>query len=513
MSTMPAQENGPVYELPPLDRSGILFGFGFGEMVVLGVVSLLCFALIQAQVPFWIYAPLMIGCLIAVRRPWPGGLQLLEYQPILVGRLRRRRSGGRWRARRPWQGNAGEDLPVTLTGLELATIRPTGLGTVGIVVDAADGAATFVVELGSSSFLLQPPAEQAAVLDRWGRLIGASVVTGQSEIRHVSCTLISSQGSPRDHLRFVDHAAGHVVATRIADEYTRLIHRGAAATTSHRILFSVTVGRHRQASTAGWGLDETGVTAGPDRSARRDDHYREVARTVVSVMHNLRSVGWTDQRLLSRSDLLGLLGECVDPATRLGRTAQADESLGSVLGLTGGAEPPTAVDEEREWVTINGVAHRSFWIRTWPNYGLSADWFVRLAAEVEGERRFTVWYRPVPKSESAKRYEREMAKHDSEALAAAEKGQRVKLTSRRAQEAIADLGEDLMAGYPEVEICAIATISGANLRMLRRRCDAFASLAVSSGLQLAPLRDAQELGWTHSLPFGLCPLKTRTPWS
>ena len=164
-------------------------------------------------------------------------------------------------------------------------------------------------------------------------------------------------------------------------------------------------------------------------------------------------------------------------------------------------------------MTINGVAHRSFWIRSWPNYGLSADWFIRLLAEVEGERRFTVWFRPVPKTESARRYEREMAKHDSEALAAAEKGKRVKLTSRRAQQAIAELGDDLMAGYPEIEICAVVTISGTNPQVLRRRCDAFASLAVSAGLQVIAQRDAQELGWTHSLPFGLCPLKTRTPWS
>jgi hypothetical protein len=171
------------------------------------------------------------------------------------------------------------------------------------------------------------------------------------------------------------------------------------------------------------------------------------------------------------------------------------------------------VEEEREWVTINGVAHRSFWVRTWPNYGLGSDWLIHLLAEVDGERRFTVYFRPVPRTESVRHYETDMAKHDAEVLAAAEKGKRVKLTSRRAQQAVADLGDDLMAGYPEVEICALATISGANPRVLRRRSDAFASLAVSNGLQVVALRDAQELGWAHSLPFGLCPLKARTPWS
>lgn len=502
-----------LYELPPLDRSGILFGFGFGELVVLGVVSVICFGLIQAGVPFWLYAPLTLGSLVAVRRPWPGGLQLLEYQPILAERIRRRRRGVSWRAGRPWSGTAGGDLPPSLTGIELATIRPTGFGPVGIVVDTAEAAATFVVELGSSSLLLQPSTEQAALLERWGRVVGASVTAGQSGVRHVSCTLISSQGSPRDHLRFVDRAGGQVVPTRIAGEYAQLIHRGAAATTSHRILFSVTVARHRTDTTAGWGLDEEATVEPAGPGPKRDDHYREVARSVVSVMHNLRSLGWTEQRLLGRDELLTLLGECVDPATRLGRTAQADQTLGSVLGLGGGAEPPTTLDEEREWVTINGVAHRSFWIRSWPNYGLPADWFIRLLADVEGERRFTVWFRPVPKTESARRYEREMAKHDSEELAASEKGKRVKLTNRRARQAVANLGEDLMAGYPEVELCAVVTISGANTRVLRRRCDAFASLAVSAGLQMVTLRDAQQLGWTHSLPFGLCPVKTRTPWS
>ena len=81
-----APDTETFYELPPLDRSGVLFGFGFGEMVVLGVISLACFGLIQAKVPFWVYSPLMIGALVAVRRPWPGGLQLLEYRPVLAQR-------------------------------------------------------------------------------------------------------------------------------------------------------------------------------------------------------------------------------------------------------------------------------------------------------------------------------------------------------------------------------------------------------------------------------------------
>ena len=507
-----APDTETFYELPPLDRSGVLFGFGFGEMVVLGVISLACFGLIQAKVPFWVYSPLMIGALLVVRRPWPGGLQLLEYRPVLAQRAHRRRTGGHWQARRRWTG-VGGDLPPSLTGVELASIRPTGHGEVGIVVDASGAAATFVIELGSSSFLLEHPADQAGLLDRWGRVIGASVVAGQSEVRHVSFSLISSQGSPRDHLRFMEQARGRVVPTRIADEYTQLIYRGAAATTSHRLLFSVTVGRHRQATTAGWGLDEDGVAGVEGAPSGRDQHYREVARSVVSTMHNLRSLGWTEQRLLTQEDLVAVMGESVDPATRHGRAAQADESLNSVLGLAVAADPPTVVDEQREWVTVNGVAHRSFWVRTWPNYGLSADWLIRLLAEVDGERRFTVYFRPVPRTESVRHYESDMAKHDAEILAAAEKGKRVKLTSRRAQQAVAELGEDLMAGYPEVEICAVATIAGANSRVLRRRCDAFASLAVSNGLQVVALRDAQELGWAHSLPFGLCPLKARTPWS
>jgi hypothetical protein len=370
-----------------------------------------------------------------------------------------------------------------------------------------------VVELGASSFLLEPPGEQRQLLDRWGRIIGASVVAGQSEVRHVSFTLVSSQGSPKDHLRFLDQAGGEVLPARIVGEYTQLVCRGAATTTSHRILFSVTVGARRAPSTAGWGLDEHPSTSSGGGGAGREEHLWEVARMVTSTMHNLRSMGWPEQHLLGRVELLDLFGECVDPGTRLGRAAQGDRSLNAVIGLTVAAEPPSTVVEHRELVVVNGVAHRSFWVRTWPNYGLAADWMIRFMAEVTGERRFTVFFRPVPKTESVRSYERDMARHDSSAIVAAEKGKRVSLATRRAQQSVADLGEDLMAGYPEVELCAIATISAANPKVLRRRCDAFASLAVANGLQLAPLRDAQELGWTHSTPFGFCPIKARSPWS
>jgi hypothetical protein len=138
---------------------------------------------------------------------------------------------------------------------------------------------------------------------------------------------------------------------------------------------------------------------------------------------------------------------------------------------------------------------------------------IRFLSEVDGERRLTVFFRPVPRSESVKAYERDMARHDSATITAAEKGKRVSLATRSAQRSMVDLGEDLMAGYPEVELCAVATISATDPRALRRRCDAFESLATASGIQLSPLRDAQELGWRDSTPFGFCPIKPRTAWS
>ncbi len=500
------------YEIPPLDRTGLLFGFGFGEMILVGVVSTLCVLLLQLGVPFWIYSPILLISVVVIRKPWPGGLQLAEYLPIAQHRLANRRQKGEWRAERPWTGTSG-DLPPSLAGIELASVRPAGYRDVGIVVDPVTGAGTFVVELGSTSFLLEPEEEQSNLLDRWGRTIGASVVAGQSEVLHVSFTLISSQGSPKDHMRFVQQSGGEVVPQRMADEYSQLIYRGTQRNTSHRILFSVTVGARKQSTTAGWGLDEDGVTDASVVTAGRAAHYREIARTVTSTMSNLKSLGWTEQRPLTSAELLDLVGECVDPGTRLGRVAQSDRSLDAVLGIQAKANPPTRLLAEREFVVINGVSHRSFWVRTWPNYGLAPDWMIQLLSEVDGERRFTVFFRPVPKSESVKTYERQMGKHDGDVIAAKEKGKRVSLNTLKAQQTVAELGEDLMAGFPEVELGAVVTISGANPKVLRQRSDAFASLAISSGLQVSPLRDAHELGWTHSTPFGFCPLKIRSAWN
>jgi hypothetical protein len=117
-----------LYEIPPLDRSGLLFGFGFGELVVLGVVAIVCFGLIQVGVPWWVYSPLLVAVIAVVRRPWPGGLQLLEYRPILAHRLTTARTGGRWRARRRWSGGPGGDLPASLAGIEVASVEVAGCG-------------------------------------------------------------------------------------------------------------------------------------------------------------------------------------------------------------------------------------------------------------------------------------------------------------------------------------------------------------------------------------------------
>jgi hypothetical protein len=408
------------------------------------------------------------------------------------------------------------DLPASLAGIEVATIHPAGLGDVGIVIDHATAAATFVVELGSSSFLLASASEQGRVLDQWGRVLGAAVETGQTSIRHVSCTLISSQGSLTEHQAFVEQASGSTGPSRPVQEYGRLIQRGTAATSSHRILFSVTV--EGRARAGGWGFDEATAAGGGARSDRRPPSarelgHREVARAAVSAMHDLRSVGWSEQRLLSERELWELLGHCVDPDTRSGRAAQAERGIEAVLVPPGPAGPPTSVTEHREWVTINGVTHRSYWVRSWPNYGLRPDWMIRLLSEVVGERRFTVFFRPIPRSASVRTYERDMARHDAATIAASEKGKRVPFATRRAQQSIEGLGEDLMAGYPEVELCALATVSAPDPAALRHRCDAFASLAVANGLELSPLRDAQELGWRDSTPFGFCPLKPRSAWS
>jgi hypothetical protein len=518
------------YVLGPLDRSGLLFGFGLGELVLLGVAGFVCFMLLQAGVPVWGYGGLLVVAVAVCRRRWPGGLQLLEYAPILRCRVDRARTGGRWRAAQPWDGARGE-LPGPLGGVEVVEVPAVGFGPVGVWADRGGGAATFVIELSAGSFLLASAREQADTLARWGRLLGSTVETGRCGVRHVSCTVISSQGSARDHLAFVEGAGtGAVAAARPARDYARLVEMGAEASSRHRILFSVTVAA-RRAGTGGWGFTPPGAVAELSAVAggveREQTWLREVGRAATATLQDLRSLGWAFQAPLDRAKLLGLLGECVDPGTRLGRAPQADRGIDALFDLgpgpdhrrdslgggRGGWGLPVSTVEEREYVIVNGVAHRTYWVQAWPNYGLGPDWMVRLLAEVAGERRFTVFFRPVPRSESARAYERDIARHDSSAITAAEKGKRVSLGTRRAHRDTVALGEDLLAGYPEVELCALATVSAPNLVGLQRRCDAFASLAVSHGITLAPLRDAQELAWRDSTPFGFCPIKARSPWA
>ena len=501
------------HQIPPLDRTGMLMGFGFAELILAGVVGTVCVFMLQLGVTAWVYAPLFLGALVLIRKPWPGGLQLAEYWPIVRNRFRTRGEHSEWKATTEWDGVNG-DLPSSLSGLQLVTVRPVGYGDVGVAIDSSTGAGTFVVELGSTSFLLEHPKDQESLLDRWGRTIAASVVSGRTQVRHVSFTLISSQGSPDDHAMFVRSASGEASSKWITDDYHRLIRGGSSSSSaSHRILFSVTVGQRKASKTAGWGLDETDVTDSSDTSSARRDHYLEIARTVTSMMRNLSSVGWTTQEVLSKEELLAVLGECVDPATRLGRVAQADSSLDGLVGLGARANPPKKVITEREFAVVNGVAHRTYWVREWPNYGMPAEWLVRLLSEVAGERRFTMYFRPIPKSKSMSAHDKAVSKHEGDALAAEERGKVVTLKTRKAQETLADLGDDLMAGYPEVEMTALITISGPNPKVLREQSETFVSQATSNGVTVHDLRDGHNIGWAHTTPLGLCPIKTRSEWT
>jgi hypothetical protein len=166
-------------------------------------------------------------------------------------------------------------------------------------------------------------------------------------------------------------------------------------------------------------------------------------------------------------------------------------------------------------VRIDATVHRTWWVEAWPAQPRPAAWLCDLLAPLNDAttvtRTVTVYFLPEPPEVSARRVERELARHESDAEARDRRGRRTSAAHRRAHRAVLDREEELVAGDPALRYCGLVTVSAATDTDLETQARAVEQLARACGLRLRVLHGRQDLAWAAALPVGLAPRALLTP--
>ncbi|HEX9993991.1 MAG TPA: SCO6880 family protein [Acidimicrobiales bacterium] len=169
-----------------------------------------------------------------------------------------------------------------------------------------------------------------------------------------------------------------------------------------------------------------------------------------------------------------------------------------------------AADDGWRRIRIDDAWHTTYWVASWPRSGRHPAWLEPILSwdgcvdEATAVRReLTVVLEPVAPSVSRRRVDREAIKLESDAAVREEKGRRVDAHHRRAQQAVAEREQELVAGHAELAYAGLLRVTASSVDALERGCDAVEQLAREHGVDLRPLYGRQDLAYTASLPLGL----------
>ncbi len=325
------------------------------------------------------------------------GRALHEWIRPVAGWLSLRALGHeRWSARVASIGRSAPvlDLPPLLDGLEFVEVparldRGPRAGGVGVVVDGERFSAT--VRVRGGPFALLEHAEQARVLDAWGRAL-AGFCRERTPIARVAWSEWAAPASLAEPLAFVRDQQDGRVSTAGLGEYLELVGTAGPLTIAHETHITVTVDGRRV------------------RGARTTDPQRTVEVLLDELRllaGRLEQAGLAVDPPLGPGDLATVARLRADPsaATRLSvRRERLAEQARLVSPHNLG---PLAVEAAWRHVRVDQAWHRSFWIAEWPRLEVHGDWLASLLLHPGGIRTVTLVHEPVPPSRSRRAIDRE----------------------------------------------------------------------------------------------------------
>ena len=484
--------SAPVYRLNPIDRTGAMFGLGGAQVGVLGAGLVLAVVLRSAGVAIgWVAAPVVVALIGATVRI--GGQPLLEAAPpALAFGLRALAGRRRWLA--PLGvGQVGDQppLPPALAGQTILAVDAiqagfAHAGDIAVVHDTKAGRYSASLRVSGGAFCLAEDHEQARQVALWAEA-QAAFCTESNPVVAIRWSEWAAPAAMEEQLAWLAEQGGDADDPAVASYRTFLEAAGPMAA-RHEVLVSIIIDAKRVAARS---------RGGKDRSAAP---VEAVMRELRNYARRLESAGLSVVAL-SPGELARALRLRLDPgaAAVLDRRAR---TLGVAAGVVTVANAgPLATETTWSHWRVDGSFHRSFLVSEWPRVGVRAAWMAELVLFGGAVRTVALVAEPVPLRQSRRAIERQATKLASDADQRERCGFRVSAAHRRAEAAVAEREEELVAGYAELRYAGLVVVSASSAEALDDACVAVGEAAGRVGIELRALHARHDLAVGACLPL------------
>jgi hypothetical protein len=477
-----------LYQLEPLDTSGVFLGLGVVQSGLLGGGILVAVAAISVGVPVLVAAlPVLAAAALCFARV--GGHPAWEWLPLgwtwlWSGWTR----GRRWAPPLPlWPVDAERSppLPPCLAGLEVVEVSWRS-GALAAVRDGRRHALTAVVPMRGAQFLLEDRAEQERLVAGWGEVL-SQLATEGATVAHICWSDLVRPSGLAGHTARLPEPGGtpHPAAQA---SYRALLEQRAPTATTHDVAVSITVTGERLRRRGG------------SRAERLAD---ALGVATEALLRALASAGLEATGPLDAMGLWRTLRTRVDPTAGAGR---GEARLGERLGLvTPAAAGPLVVKSRWRSVRLDATWQRTWWVASWPRLAVPPAWLESFLSPTGVTRTMTVAMVPVSTYRSRRRIERDLVKLESDAAIKEEKGRRIDARHQRVTQALLERERELVAGFAEMGYVGLVTVAATGEDELEAHAEIVEQLAHEAGMELRVLDGRQDLAWAGGLPFGLAP--------
>lgn len=489
---------GRTYRFPARDRTGWLLGLQPAQCVILGSGVFVGGVLLNLGAPAAVILVVAAASVVAAFAPIDGRAGY-AWVPVTVSWLLHRRQAT-WTARVPRFRSGGavheqSEWPAFLDGIELHDHEGWRPGApMAVVTDRHSAGVTAMLRVAGREFALIDRSEQERLLAGWGDAL-AGFCKERSPVLAVRWFEWSARSDPGAHLRWSRDHIGPDADPATVDAYLELVGSSGVMSTRHETLVAVTV-----ASARTRGIFRR-------RSARGDDGALDTLRDELRLLaHRLDATGLVVDAPVTAGKLAEVLRSRLDSFPSSPLRAAGSRTLAEMAGLAPVRHAgPMATRRHWTHVVVDSSVHACFAVVEWPRLDVPANWMEPLLLHAGGVRTVALHMEPVAPSASRRRVDKDATRLTVDAEQRARSGFRIGARQRRTESDVAAREAELVAGYCELEFCALVTVSAPEVDSLERSCVEWEQIAAQAGLALRRLNGQHDTALACSLPVGIGP--------
>lgn len=476
-------------KFPHRSRRGILLGLSLPQLVLVSctlallLMTVISTGLLGALVlaPLWAAS----GALVAIRRH---GRSLIDWTPIVTRYAHRRRTGQTlWLARpvtRPRQDGVLH-LPGTVASLKVVTPGDSA-NQAAAVHDPHQQTLTAIARVSSRAFALLDPTTQNHNVTSWGRALAGIARTG-----HVATVQVLERTVPDSGDTLTRHWTqnGQPQAPVAGQVYSELVASAGPAAAPHETYLAIALdlkAARRLINQAGGGLPGA---------------FTVMQQTTASIAQTARNAGLMVTGWLSAREIAAVIRTAYDPGA-LAALQQWSETGRAEADPT--AAGPVVQFEEDDRLATDSARHATYWVENWPRTETSAGFLHQLLFTGGVRRTLSLSYEPKNLDAALRDVQRKKSSVIADAAERARRGQVDSEADSIEYQDIKSRERQLIAGYADVALTGLLTVSADTEDELRTACAVVETAAVGAQLDLRPLTWQQAEAFTAAaLPLAL----------